>query len=98
MTDDEIIDGELSFMGTGQLLIHHKPEQCRGRHCCFHNPSDHHMVSWPLHYRTDKPPLIERICEHNFGHPDPDCIEYLSSFVNGPHPWGAHGCDGCCVG
>lgn len=32
----------------------HGPEACRGRHCVIHNPSDHHMVDWPVVHRLDR--------------------------------------------
>lgn len=43
------------------------------------------MVLWPQHWRGDRH-LMERICPHGVGHPDPDDI----------NPDGVHGCDGCC--
>lgn len=63
----------------------HAPEQCAGRPCPIHNPSDHHMRSFPQHWRDDRG-LMERICPHGVGHPDPDGLE----------SHGVHGCDGCC--
>lgn len=63
----------------------HPPSRCEGRHCCIHNPSDHHMRNWPLHWRSDIR-LMERICPHGVGHPDPDDLQ--NNHI--------HGCDGCC--
>lgn len=71
----------------GQVLIGvHKPdERCKVR-CPIHNPSDHHMKDWEQNYRPDRR-IIERICPHGIGHPDPDDIATNKT----------HGCDGCCV-
>lgn len=90
-------DGEVKLVqvpvyitGTGQRLMDiHDREECDGRPCVIHNPSDHVMRDWPTHWREDRG-LMERICEHGIGHPDPDSRAYLS--VGG----GIHGCDGCC--
>lgn len=32
----------------------HSPMQCDGEHCVVHNPSDHHMNTWPIVYRMDR--------------------------------------------
>lgn len=71
----------------------HSAEKCAGQYCVFHNPSDHHMREWPTMYRTEKG-LMERICPHGFGHPDPDDAAY---HVSRGAVWvTVHGCDGCC--
>lgn len=75
------------------LLNVHHPEKCAGRPCCIHNPSDHHMVTWQQNWRNDRG-LMERMCQHGVGHPDPDDIAYKVSI--GSHDEGVHGCDGCC--
>ena len=96
----ELIDWDVSYTGTGQRIQHHRREACTGTSCCIHKPSSHHMTMWPLHFRGDRAPLMERICRHGVGHPDPDSIAYL----HGLHPngqgsaWEVHGCDGCCTG
>lgn len=71
----------------GQILIgvHAPDERCKER-CPIHNPSNHHMVKWEQNWRPDKR-MIERICQHGIGHPDPDDINYDA----------VHGCDGCCM-
>lgn len=71
----------------------HSRKSCGGDNCVFHNPSDHHMKDWPLHYRDDRG-IFERICEHNVGHPDPDQFDYWDR--TGQDWQGVHGCDGCC--
>jgi len=70
----------------GQVVIAHGVADC-GRPCAVHWPSEHHMRSWPQHWRADRG-IIERFCEHGIGHPDPD--DEARNKV--------HGCDGCCTG
>ncbi len=76
---------------TETYLHCHDDLSCRGDYCTLHNRSDHAMRSFPQHWRDDRS-LMERICPHGVGHPDPDEI-YLDR--NGR---GIHGCDGCCHG
>jgi hypothetical protein len=71
---------------TGTYIHCHDELSCRGNYCTLHNRSDHHMRSRPQVWRDDRR-IIERICEHGIGHPDPDEINLNT----------AHGCDGCCV-
>lgn len=73
----------------------HDVETCAGEACVIHNPSDHHMLTWPLSFRSDKSWLAERTCAHGIGHPDPDSAAYLTR--RGDAFMGVHGCDGCCV-
>lgn len=90
--------------GTGQRLLVHEKADCKGEHCVIHNPSDHPMREFPTHWRADRY-LMERICPHGVGHPDPDDIAYKRAFVFAKNSDGsaregmyedAHGCDGCC--
>lgn len=69
-----------------RLVNVHDTSQCESRPCPIHNMTDHSMRSFPQHFRTDRG-IVERICPHGVGHPDPDS-----------HPWTdwTHGCDGCC--
>jgi hypothetical protein len=69
----------------GEVIYAHWPSTCRGDHCTVHNPSEHHMRDWPQHWRDDRG-MMERICPHGIGHPDPDDI--LENTI--------HGCDWCC--
>lgn len=66
---------------------------CTGRACIIHAPSNHRMSSWPLSPRIK---LIERLCRHLVGHPDPDSVAYLQQ-LTGEEEWDIHGCDGCCT-
>lgn len=73
----------------GFLFNVHDPSQCQEEYCTVHNRSDHHMRSFPQHWRSDRG-IMERICPHGVGHPDPD-----SPWPPDSHMW-VHGCDGCC--
>ncbi len=81
---------ELYITGTNQNIIVHDEEDCSGK-CAIHNPSDHILKEARTHWRDDRA-LMERICEHGIGHPDPDDLAYHQN------QWrGIHSCDGCCV-
>lgn len=81
----------VTLENTTETLINvHRPELCAGRPCPIHNMTLHHMRSYPQHWRGDRG-IMERICPHGIGHPDPD--DWLR---NGTDP-GTHGCDGCCM-
>ena len=75
----------------GQILRGvHRPNQClNDSGCTIHTPSEHHMISWPQLWRDDRG-IMERVCPHEIGHPDPDEI-FLDDFTT------IHGCDGCCT-
>jgi hypothetical protein len=72
------------------LVNVHYPEACAGRPCTVHNRTDHHMRSFPQHWCDDRG-LMERICPHGVGHPDPD-----GPYLPESSMW-VHGCDGCCM-
>lgn len=72
----------------GQVITAHEADKCSGQACPIHNPSGHRMRTWPQFWRRDRG-IMERICPHGVGHPDPDCIYAQAE-------WGIHGCDGCC--
>ena len=84
--------------GTKQKLTNvHSKESCTGDHCVIHNPSDHCMKDFLTHWRSDRH-LMERICSHGIGHPDPDHLMYVFK-THGKEAAGnesVHGCDGCC--
>jgi hypothetical protein len=52
------------------------------------------MNTWTRRILMDRHNLIERVCRHEVGHPDPDSLEWLHR--TGIHDDGAHECDGCC--
>jgi hypothetical protein len=82
--------------GTGQNILVHDKEKCKGRYCCIHNPSDHIMKEWPTHWRQDRG-LMERICKHGVGHPDPDDLAFKASIGLDAVTESIHGCCGCCT-
>lgn len=84
-SEKETTERVVTLVGGERLTNVHPSDKCKGEYCCIHNPSDHHMKTWPQHWRSDRG-ITERICEHGCGHPDPD------------DPTGdtIHGCDGCC--
>lgn len=88
--------------GTGQKLWVHEKKDCVGENCVIHNPSKHTMLSFPTHWRGDRQ-LMERICPHGIGHPDPDDLAFKAIRFGGTqvgknmlHYESIHGCDGCC--
>ncbi len=78
-------------------LSTHGPAQCKGTHCCVHNPSDHPLKDAPMNWRSDRG-LMERVCEHGVGHPDPDDLAHKARTLHPEDQWAfsVHGCDGCC--
>lgn len=81
--------------GTVQIVANiHSPTLCEGRPCPIHNPTNHSMRDLPTHFRDDRV-LMERICPHGIGHPDPDDLWYKENVLKLTHE-GIHGCDGCC--
>ena len=52
------------------------------------------MRAWPLNWRDDTG-VMERICPHGVGHPDPDDAAHN---IRIGHAYKTiHGCDGCCL-
>ena len=94
----ERLDATGTLLVGGQVVHNVHPETaCAGQPCCIHNPSDHHMAEWTQNWRDDVP-LMERICSHGIGHPDPDHMRHLKNIWSPMGVWayGVHGCDGCC--
>lgn len=78
----------------GQKLTGVHPETaCAGRVCPIHNMTDHNMRDFPQHFREDNG-LMERICPHGIGHPDPDALPFFEE--RGIEGMGIHGCCGTC--
>lgn len=79
----------------------HPESKCEGEACCVHHPSDHPLATAPLNWRADRW-LMERICKHGVGHPDPDDIAFKQRIMTPAdykrYAFESHGCDGCCVG
>lgn len=83
------MNGDVIATHFGQVVVTHGPDECSPP-CTIHSPSDHHMASWPQLWRSDRQ-IMERVCEHGIGHPDPDDLR-----VRTQAGYGVHGCDGCC--
>ena len=85
----------------GYTLVTHAKDSCTGEWCCIHNPSPHPLWLAPLSWRGDRS-LMERICDHGIGHPDPDDLDYkrenMDPKIYEQYAFGIHGCDGCCAG
>lgn len=79
--------------GTGQQINVHSKNDCRAKYCVIHNPSSHKMREFKTHWREDRC-LMERICPHGVGHPDPDHLDFLP--LSQRQTESIHGCDGCC--
>ena len=88
---------EQFITGVGQrLLVHDRKDDCE-QGCVIHKPTGHSMVLFPTLWREDRG-LMERICPHGIGHPDPDDIAFKRRTKGETHAHneGIHGCDGCC--
>lgn len=73
---------------TETVLLAHRKKDCSPGPCPIHRRTRHHMRSFVQIWRDDRG-IMERICPHGVGHPDPDCRRAQEDPV--------HGCDGCCV-
>lgn len=79
----------------GRMLKVHRASECAGEVCSVHNPSAHHMVTWPRDW-TSHNYAMWRVCSHGVRHIDPDHAAYVRTagiFAGdscGPN------CDGCC--
>lgn len=73
-----------------KLVDVHEEGTCMGEFCTIHKNSEHSMRDFKQRWRSDRA-LMERVCEHGVGHPDPDEIGLDESGR------GVHGCDGCCL-
>ena len=80
---------ERNVLVGGKVLDTHDRGTCKGEYCTIHNFSSHHMVKWNQRWREDRR-IMERICGHGVGHPDPDDPKTQDEFES------VHGCDGCC--
>ena len=89
-----IMMDDVYITGTGQLLYVHSKENCKMEFCVIHNPSNHSMKDFPTHWRSDRY-LMERICSHGVGHPDPDDLAYKCLIRGDEYTKyeAVHGCD-----
>lgn len=83
--------------GGQRLTGVHPSALCEGHPCSIHHPSNHHMTEWPQNWRDDRN-LMERVCQHGIGHPDPDHLAFIGRAAGPGKAAGEaiHGCDGCC--
>jgi hypothetical protein len=81
-------------LGNGTTLTNVHPYRfCEREVCVIHNPSRHHMITWPLNWRNDRG-IFERICVCGVGHCDPDQFDY---WRRTNQIWQTvHGCCGHC--
>lgn len=86
---------ELYITGTRQILVgvHAENDGCHEYNCPIHNPSAFAEAIGHTHYRNDRQ-MMERICEHGVGHPDPDAQDWRERTFGDRDD--VHGCDGCC--
>lgn len=81
---------------TGRVFYVHKQNAlCTQDGCAIHSPTNHRMRHFDTYMRADKSWLIERICPHGIGHPDPDSARFIAK-QEGNGSINVHGCDGCC--
>lgn len=93
MVEEALAAGAATRLGHDVVLHHHGPDECWGDWCCLHKPSKHNLSEAPLRW-NDNQRLMERLCPHGLGHPDPDGLAAERRI--GRDPVAAHDCDGCC--
>lgn len=88
---------DLIALRNGDFLTTHPEGSCSGERCSIHNPSEHAMSEFPQLWREDRG-LMERLCRHGIGHPDPDDIAHKRRTRGDAYAAveAVHGCDGCC--
>lgn len=102
--DPQILDPEIvaqfeAVVFTNALVLTHRGDQCQ-EPCPIHAPSDHHMRTMFAQWRRDRN-MVERICGHGVGHPDPDQMAYWQQTLSPAEATAQtiHGCceDRCCI-
>ena len=85
-------------LGEGETIhnVHPPVSDCKQFGCALHAPTPHATDDLRLHLRQDSG-LMERICPHGVGHPDPDSMAYFLRRNPENKHIGDHGCDGCCT-
>ncbi len=86
------------IIGGERINAHPKSRCARDERCAVHKPSTHSMSKFPQHWRDDRG-LMERVCPHGVGHPDPDHLHFVADRFgkNAARVESVHGCDGCCA-
>lgn len=94
-------NGSGPYKIVGRLGGVHGPEYCAGDRCAIHGDPQHPMSEFPRLWRQDRG-IVERICPHGIGHPDPGQYDYWATvYADDAMALSAqmmHGCDGCCAG
>ncbi len=90
---DPADDSYYTSLGQRLVNVHSRNSSCDSG-CVIHNPSAHHMREFRTHWRTDIG-IMERLCKHGIGHPDPDSTAHLIR-SGGYALANVHSCDGCC--
>lgn len=100
--EQEILDEEMSSLhdvwtdGNGaKWYVHKRNIDCAVDGCAIHNPSYHPLSDAKQLIRTDRYMLVEDICKHGVGHPNPDSASFIAKKIGDTSIW-VHGCDGCC--
>ena len=93
LTDAGPVAGEVAGAAAVLRGVHARAV-CAPYRCWLHAPSPHRLSRAPVVIRTDWWFLVERICPHGLGHPDPDDIAYHHR--SGRVGIESHSCDGCC--
>jgi len=106
LLEEEDRPHDIVRMIDGSWLLVHLDVDCLAQYCVIHNPSEHPLKGSPLNWRGDRM-LMERICHHGVGHPDPDDMRFkrVQFFIRHGRQatdddvWaeGVHGCCGCCI-
>lgn len=96
LTKLRVNDPDVLHTVSGPLRTH-TAEHCAGPVCAVHRPTEHHMRRWPMVWRSERA-LLERLCPHGVGHPDPDHLAFIRQKYGEleAHYESVHGCDGCC--
>lgn len=90
-TTDALSSTRMKLEHSTFVMHCHEETRCRGDYCTLHNRSNHHMRFFRQQWRPDRG-IIERVCNHGIGHPDPDEYRVRVGLDDG-----VHGCDGCCA-
>jgi hypothetical protein len=95
---DEYENQYITGVGEKVVGLHPEKPSCKDG-CVIHSPSEHGMRGMKTLWRDDRA-MMERLCEHNVGHPDPDQVRYWHSVYSGSQLFElmVHGCcgHGCC--
>lgn len=74
----------------GTTLAVHGRHICKDQPCSVHRPSDHPLSEAPRDW-CPVSRIMYRLCQHGYGHPDPDDLKVRTWPAEGRHT-----CDGCC--